>query len=138
MSFANLIRGAVKTAHKITSQGELQETITLKRWVSENSGGVRTYAADLPVSAIVDHKSRAFRTKDGIDRTSTAQVVLLDPIETLTVTGRKEPVDERDQVVLADGTVGVVMGVDGGVVDPATGYGYVTMIYLGEVFGIIG
>lgn len=133
VSLADTVRAGVALAHQITRDGKLQETVSLKRWRSDSQTGVRTYATALSITAIVVRKRRDFRTPAGEDIISTAQVTFLQPIPPLSpaVTGRKEPVDERDEIVLADGVVGSVVSTDFGLTDPKTNRGYVGTVYLG-------
>lgn len=133
MSFADQIRSGVALAHKLTKDGGLQETISLKRWRADSKTGVRTYATALTTTAIVIRARKMVRQPTGEDAVSQAQVTFLAPIPPLSpaVTGRKEPVDERDQIVLADGTTGPILSTDFGITDPTTNRGYVGTAYLG-------
>lgn len=134
MALSDIVRKGVALADSLTLKGGLQETVSLQRWKSEAANGVRTYAPALLLPAIVEHKRKAFRTRDGTDVVSQAKVTFLKPIPVLSpaVTGRSpEPVDERDLLVLANGSMGPILMPDGGLADAATDAPYVTQIYIG-------
>lgn len=133
MSLADLVRSGVALAHTITRDGELQETVTLKRWTADDDAGKPTYAATLSLTAVVERKARRIRSASGGETVSTAAVTFLNPITALSpvVTGRREPVDPRDQITLQDGATGPILQVDGGVRDVDTGRPFLLQVFLG-------
>lgn len=134
MSLADIVRNGVKLAHNITKTGGLQETdVSLKRWRSEDASGVITYASTLTLSALVERKRRRVYDRDGNEIVSTTTVTILSPIPALSpaVTGRKEPVDERDSIVFGDGETGRILATDGGLKDPSTHRPYMVQVFLG-------
>lgn len=133
MALSDLIRTGVKLAHQITKDGKIQETVSLHRWRSSDADGVHTYATAVTLTALVEHKRKAIRRVDGTDIMSTASATILTDIAPLSpaVTGRKEPVDERDKLVLADGSTGPIVATDGGLKDPKTTRPYLVQVFLG-------
>lgn len=133
MSLADIVRSAVSIAHSVTDTGELQESITLERWSGQDDAAKPTYATGLSITALVDRKARAVRMGDGVEKVTSSVVTILKPFAALSpvVTGRREPVDERDKVTLADGSVFPILRIDGGLRDPDTGRPFLVQIFLG-------
>jgi hypothetical protein len=133
VSLADIVRSAVAIAQSVTEAGELQETVTLRRWKSADASGAPTYATSLQASALVSHSAVKLRTDTGIETVSTAQVTFLQPIDPLApvVSGREEPIDKRDQIILTNGKSGPILRTDGGLADPDTGRPYTVTAYLG-------
>ncbi len=134
MSLADLIRNSVALANDLTKDGGLQEVVSLKRWKGvQDDYGKPSYAAAISLDALVEHRRRIVRSVADEDSVSVTTVTVLGPIPALSpvVVGRKEPVDERDLVTLANGTTAPIIATDGGLSDPTTARGYLTQIYLG-------
>lgn len=133
MSLGDIVRSAVATVHAITNNGELTEAISLARWNGQDDQGLATYASTLTINAIVERKNKRIRTASGAETVATATVTILKPFAKLSpvVSGRREPVDPRDQVTLADGISGPIMAVDDGLADQSTNRPYLTQIFLG-------
>lgn len=133
MALSDVVRSAVATAHKVTKDGGLQETVRLYRWNGQDDTGAPEYANALTVTAIVNHAGKRVRTAAGEEVVSTAQVIFLKPIPALSAASaeREEPIDKRDKIVLANGRTGPILRTDGGLADPDTDDGYLTQVWLG-------
>lgn len=133
MSLADLARNLIAIGHGLTSSGELEEAVTLYRWKGQDAYGQPTYAAALALTAVVSHSATRVRRADGSETIATAQATFLVPIPALSpaVSGREEPIDKRDRLVLTNGVSGPILRTDGGLADPATGRGFVVTAYLG-------
>jgi hypothetical protein len=131
MGLADIVRAAMVTADTVTKG--LQESIDLYRWNGQDDTGAPTYATRLQLKAIVNHKAERIRNAAGEEVLSNTQVVFLKPIKAMSpvIEGRKEPIDERDKIVFANGGTGPILKTDGGLADPTTEDGYVTQVFLG-------
>ena len=132
MSLADIVRKGVAQIHKITNDGELQETIELERWIGQDDTGAPTYASVLAIEAIVERKARRIRLASGAETITTAIVTILQPIKKIAVVeGRREPIDPRDKITLADGATGPILTPDAGLRDPDTNRPYLVQVYMG-------
>jgi hypothetical protein len=131
VGLASIVRNAMKVADSVTK--DLHEEVTLHRWNGQDDTGAPTYAAALTLKALVSHSAKRTRNAAGEEVLSTAQVTFLKPIKALSpvVADRKEPVDERDKIIFANGKTGPILRTDGGLADPTTDDGYVTQIWMG-------
>lgn len=118
MGLASIIRSAVATADAVTK--DLQPEVLHKEWVSQTDAGVHTYKSSVKRRALVDMKQRQVRTLEGQLVTSHAYIAFLTPVS----------IGRNDAIILPDGTTGPIINTTG-FVDPATGRGYVTEVYLG-------
>lgn len=133
MSLADIVRSGVSLANSITSKGALQERVTLRRWNGIDGYAQPSYATALTLDALVEHSAKRVKDQKGDDAVATTVVTFLAPIPPLSpaVTGREEPVDERDLLVTASGRSGPILRKDGGLHDPTTSRPYVLSVYLG-------
>ena len=131
MALADIIRNGVALANSITKTGALQETVTLKRWIGQDDAAKPSYTAALTLTGLVEHKHRRDRRPDGSEIVSTTQVTFLTDIPAVKAEGRKNPIDERDVLIFANGETGPILWTDGGLSDPKTGRGYLTQVFLG-------
>lgn len=105
-----LLSNAVALANKVTKglkmQAQDSQQVTLKTYTGDGGRGNPTYD-DALLDAIVEKKIRQVRTFGGLLAGSLHTVTFLDPAVS---------VREHDQIFLADGTGGDVLG-SGGPVD---------------------
>lgn len=129
MDVAALIRNGVATANSLlaTAQG----TCTLAAWTGQDGKGKATYATAVPFQAVVDYTRRQ-RWLDGRQVNVVATLTVLAPIAANGATGRREPVDTRDRIVLPDGTTGPILTTPNAVLDPAQGRPFIHEILIGE------
>lgn len=130
MSLADVLRNGVAVAHRVTTS--LQPSVTHKAWIGQDGYGNETYAASVPLSAIVDRTQQQRVLPDGRVVLTFAKLTFLDVIAPNGAAGRTEPIDTRDELVLADGSTAPIVDVSGPV-DPATGRPYVLEVLLGFV-----
>lgn len=130
MSLLTALRAGVKVADKVTKP--LQATVTFYRCTTENadSFGARAYAEG-PVSmrAIVEGKQQQVRTPAGVMDVSRAKVMFLD-INALVAATKGNGVQDVDKIVLADGTTGPILALDG-FEDAGTTLPIATQVYIG-------
>ena len=119
MGFRDLVRDGVALANSLTA--DLQANVTHKAWVSTSGSGVKTYAAPVIRPALVDWKQKQVRTVSGVLTVSRASVTFLDP---------DVIVDEKDVIILPDGTTGPILDM-AGFIDRVTGTPYLTEVFLG-------
>lgn len=126
MSLLDAIRAGVKVANTVTKP--LQATV-MYSFCTGNSTYGPTFAAAVPLKAIVDQKQQQVRTKDGVLEASNAQVTFLDVAALVTATSGFG-VRENDEIVLPDGSTGAIRAV-GGFIDAGTGHPVATDVWLG-------
>jgi hypothetical protein len=133
VALSDTIRGGVLTAHQIVGGGGLEENVTLYRWKAQDAYAQPVYATAFATTAVVEHSRRLVRAPGGEEQVATAILTFIDPIPALspTVTGRKEPIDERDKIVLANGHTGAILRTDSGLLDPTTTRPYLVQVWMG-------
>lgn len=131
MGFDDLVRNGIALANSMTA--DLQATVQHRRWIGQSTAGKPTYATAVQRQALVERRQRRVRMVDGQEILSEATVSFLEPLAayTPTVTGRRDPIDERDELVLPDGTTGPILKTDDGLFDPVTRRTYMHVVYLG-------
>lgn len=131
MALDSVIRSAIATANTITRS--LQSEVVIHRWIGQDGFGNNTYAAPLPVLAIVEQKQRLRVVSSG-PVTQTIQTIgtvqILEVVPPHGATGRSEPIDSRDRIVLPDGSSGPIVDIEG-MIDPTTSRPYFAEIWLG-------
>jgi len=126
--FADIVRSGVAIAQTLTQS--LQVEVEHFPWVDSDSHGAPVFGYSLKRSAIVEYKQSAVRNVQGETVLSRAKITILYPLTPNGATGRREPIDSRDRLVLPDGTSGPIVAVNN-LVDPATRRPYMYDIYLG-------
>lgn len=130
MALDDIIRSAVGTVDSVTKG--IQTTILLSRWISQDYQGTSSYAAPIPLKAIVDYKQEMRQSPSGQTRVSKAHIIILTPLTALGGSSeRSEPLDERDLVTLPNMSTGPILET-AGVVDRKTGLPYMHEIWLGD------
>ena len=119
MGFLDIVRGGVELANSLTA--DLQANVTHKAWVSTGGSGVKVYAEPVVRPALVDWKQKQVRTASGVLTVCRASVTFLDPAVV---------VDEKDIIILPDGTTGPILDM-AGFIDRITGTPILTEVYLG-------
>ena len=112
MGLANTIRNVIAIADRITT--DLQVPVQHYAWIRNDLeySDKSIYAAPITRLAIVNRRERLFRF-EGQDLIQRASVIFLRPITANGATGRREPVDPRDKIVLPDGYTGPIRDVRG-------------------------
>lgn len=135
MSLLDTVRAGIATAANITRplQGDVQHYA----WVSQDAYGAPTY--DPPASgagtsrkALVDLGRKLRKTEEGKLVMTVASLTFLDVITPNGASGRDEPIDTRDKIVLPDGTTGPLIK-GGGFMDAITGRPLLNEILIGEL-----
>jgi len=131
MSFDVLVRNAVKLADKLTKS--LQVNVTHRAWTGQSTDGYGTpeYASPVTRLAIVEQQQKPLFTLSGHEVMTFAYVCFVRPVAPNGASSRQEPVDERDLITLPDGRTGTIIDIKN-FLDPKTGRGYLTEIWLGE------
>jgi hypothetical protein len=127
MSLLDIVRSAVKTADTVTKP--LQATVTYERYLDDDGYGTVSYAAAVPLRAIVDYKSVQVRTQAGILTASRVTIDLLDIAEVSAATAGAG-IGNNDKFTLPDGDTGPVLDI-GGFIDAGTGNPVATTVYIG-------
>lgn len=128
MAFDALVRGGINLAKNLTNS--LQANVQHLRWTGQSALGTPTYATAVTLKALVERKQKVFKRASGVEVMSQSVITILEPLSAQGTAGRIEPVDERDQFILPDGTTSLVIAVEG-FVDGSTGKPYMHQIYLG-------
>lgn len=132
MGLLQTLRGAVKTAHKLTL--DLQPTILYRQTTGQDGAGGKTYNPPVEspaanIRAIVEDKQEVVRTSSGQLSQSKTHITILD-IATLSALTGGLGVKEGDSIVLPSGETGPILSVSG-FIDRGTGIGLVQEVYLG-------
>lgn len=136
LNLPSIISGAVKIAFESTRS--LQETpagvgiVTHHAWVGQDSWG-KPYYATPPINrrAIWEpgHQSK-FDTNTGAVVQVKGKLTFLEPIEPNGYEGRIEPIDNRDLLVLPDGTSGPIYKPEG-LYNPVTDAPFLIELWIG-------
>jgi|WetSurSiteA1Bulk_404760.scaffolds.fasta_scaffold132009_1 hypothetical protein len=130
MSLDSLIRSAVAIADSVTKSLQ-DQTVTITPWIGIGTTYAEPlYGAAVSVPAIVEEKERLVSLSNGEVIRQKAVVTIPRVLTVNGATGRQEPVDSRDKVVLPSGYTGPILDI-GGVIDPTTHRSYMTQIILG-------
>lgn len=128
MGLADVVRAGVAIAASTTKS--LQVEIQHWPWIGADVTNMPLFGTPIARSALVEQKQKLLRASTGENVLATTKVTLLDPVKADGATGRREPVDPRDKIVLPDGTEGPIVAVEG-LVDPGTNLPYLLEVYLG-------
>jgi hypothetical protein len=130
MALDSLVRGAVAIASSATAS--LQVTVAHSAWIANDEYGAPQYATPVNRQAIVEYRQRLRHLRDGQEVMQRAVAFLLEPVEPNGASGRREPIDPRDKIVLPDGTTGPLYDV-AGLADPQTNASYYHEVVIGDV-----
>jgi hypothetical protein len=121
MSLVDTVRGLVAVADRIAKP--FQAPVMHARWIASGGSGDGTYAAAVPVPALVDWKQEQVRTPDGILTVSRAVLTFPYPID----------VNDEDIFTLPDGSTGPILDMSGFVDagNPIVGRPFVTGVMIG-------
>lgn len=114
-----LLNRCVAIVDRTSKRLGLQSDIQFRQWISSDGAGAGTFTAWTSRQAVVTFAQKLVKSFDGEMVTSTATVVFLDP----TVVG------QLDEIILPDGSTGVIVGLDGPM--DASNATLITQIYLG-------
>ena len=130
MALLDVLRGGVKTIHKITKAGKLQAPVSYVRVTARDEyGAPSSFSGAVSLTAIVDFANHLVRNKEGVEVMARATLTFLSVDDIVAATGGAG-VDEDDQFTLADGSKGKVVGI-GGFMDSVT-YGPIPLtVHLG-------
>lgn len=130
MSLLNVVRSAIKSVDTVTKP--LQATVQHSQWTGQDGYGHNSFAAPVSRRAVVDLTRKVrVRMEDGVLLMTIAEITFLDPIPDNGASGRKEPVDNRDKIVLPDGSTGPIVST-GGPLDAGTNRPFLNTVLLGE------
>ncbi len=132
MALVDVVRNGVKIAANLTRS--FQESVTHVPWIGQDGAGKDLPGTPVVRRALVDRTGRPVEISSGVLITIIATITFLDPIEATTANAgqtRVNPIDPRDNFILADGTTApVVLG--GGFNDAGTGSPFVNTVKLGR------
>lgn len=132
MPLDDIIRKAVKIADSVTKSA--QDTIIHRAWIGQAGDGGPEYAGPVERKAIVEQKTRPAYTPAGQLMLIRATVTIVGPVSaTSAKTGqsRTNPIDDRDIIILPDGSTGPIVGTNG-LVDPDINAPYLVQVMLGK------
>lgn len=122
MGFGGLVRKAVALADTLTGgEDGLQADVVHYAYLSQDSKGKRTFRAAVTRAALVSYERKQVRGPG--DTTIEVRATVLFP--------RPVAVDERDKILLPDGTTGPIRMKPDTMADPSTGKAYMTEVWLG-------
>ena len=129
MALDSLVRKMIGVADGVVRS--LEEEVQHYAWTGQDGFGA---ANDLEVptspKALVEQKIRMHRLSDGRLIKAKAKLTFLEVIPPNGAKGRSEPIDLRDKLVLADGTTGPILDIQG-LRDPGKGRPFLLEVWLG-------
>lgn len=130
MSLADIVKAGIAVANTVTENGELQDEVSIAAWTGYASNGTPTFASTVSIPALIELKVQRIKLPNGDLVNSIAKVTFLRPITANGATGRREPIDPRDDITLPDGTVGRALQTEG-LVNEQTGAPFMLQVWLG-------
>lgn len=130
MALNDLIRSCVGIANTITKT--VQAEVLLRSWTSNDRYRKPTYDGGMggrTFTALVEMKQRII-LQEGKEVQQVARVTFLEPIPDQGTSGRREPIDPRDKIVLPNGHEGDILWVSG-LDNPGTNRPYMLEVGLG-------
>jgi hypothetical protein len=127
VSLRDVVKTVVGLVDKVVKP--LEPVVSFERYLGESGDGGVTYAAAVPLHAIVEWKSAQVRTPTGVLTVSRTSVLFLNIAE-LSAATAGEGVDDLDRITLPDGTSGPILDL-GGFIDAGTGHPFATEAFLG-------
>jgi hypothetical protein len=118
MGLAAIVRKGVAIANSVTN--DLQVDVTHEAFSGVGTYGEPTFSAAVTRSALVEIEPKMVRTAAGDEAVSRATISIIGDVT----------VNNRDRFTLPDGSTGPILNVSG-FLDPLTGRGYLTQVYLG-------
>lgn len=121
MGLADIVRSAVAVADSVTSSLQVSVSHYLHSEATVDDSGFITWGSPHSRLAIVEHKKKQVRDKEGREVTSSTQLTFPRPVS----------ISVLDRFVLPDGTGGSPISTAGSVVDPLTNAEYIKEIAIG-------
>lgn len=128
MSLRDIIKNAVAIADTVTAP--LQVAVDHYAWTGSDDFSKPTYARPVSRLAVVEELQRYRRTETGQEIVQKASITFIRPISANGASQRREPIDPRDKIVLANGYTGPILNVQG-ITDPGTDQPYMLEVILG-------
>lgn len=128
---AELLEVGVAIADDLTKG--VQQDVTLEPWLSSDAKGKRTYDTPVTFKAVVNKTRRQRPTGAGTFVNIVATLTVVGDVAPNGAAGRREPIDPRDRITLADGTTGPILSAPSAVMNPNTGRGFINKIEIGEL-----
>lgn len=128
MGFDTIFRKMIGVIDKTSSS--LQVPVTHYPWIDSGDYSEPKYGLPITRLAVVDFSQRLHRMSNGQEIMQRASITFPRPIEANGAKDRKEPIDSRDKLVLANGYSGPILDVEG-VLDPSTNLPYSVQVILG-------
>lgn len=121
----------IKIADDITDGLGLQAKVQHYAWTGQDGYGKPTYASPTTISCVVDRTNRMIVGGNGQAISIAATLTKIGDMAPNGASGRREPIDLRDKIVLSDGFTGPVIDSPGAVEDTSTGRGFIQSVMLG-------
>lgn len=125
MALDAIVRSVVATANRVTAS--LQATVTHEAWTGKDVYNKPSYAAGVARQALVEWEPELQRKADSEQIRCRARLTFLQPITPQGTAGRREPIDPRDRITLANGYSGPILRVPG-LEDPSTALPYDVLV----------
>lgn len=131
LNLSKIVSGAVKTASKLTLS--LQADVTWKAWTGNDQRGRNTYMTNT-IRALVEQEIKTqIDQSTGQAIQTQAKITILDPLPVVSALSgfeRTNPIDNRDILILPDGTTGPAYR-PGGFVNPDTDKPFLLEVWMG-------
>lgn len=130
LNLPKLISNAVAIADDATKS--IQVSVTYRAWISDSDQwGNKEYASPLTLRALYESKHESkLDTNTGQVVQVQGKLTILDVPDPNGATGRVEPIDNRDLIVLPDGTTGPIFKPEG-LYNPVAGKPFLIELWIG-------
>lgn len=130
LNLPKLISNAVAIADDATKS--IQVSVTYRAWISDSDQwGNKEYASPLTLRAIYESKHESkLDTNTGQVVQVQGKLTIIDVPDPNGAAGRVEPIDNRDLIVLPDGTTGPIFKPEG-LYNPAAGKPFLIELWIG-------
>lgn len=129
VNLAKIVSKSVKTVSKVTAS--LQGTVIWKAWTGNDQWGRKTYSTHSVNAFIQQEVKTELDQATGQAIQTQAKITILNPLPVVAAAGRINPIDNRDILILPDGTTGPAY-LPGGFVNPETGKPFLMEVWMGS------
>lgn len=125
-----MLRIGVKVANKVTRP--VQAEVTHKQFVSQDGAGKKTFSPSTGIKrlCLFEQQEHKMELPDGRLIAVEAVLTFLEEVLPQGASGRLEPIDPRDEIILPDGSTAPVVYVSAPY-DPKKKRGFVVQVWLG-------
>lgn len=120
----------IKIADNITDGLGLQAEVSHSAWIGQDGFGKPSFSSAVSRKCVVDRTNKVI-TLNGQLITIGATLTFVGDVAPNGASGRREPIDPRDKIILPDGFTGPIIDTPGSVTDRETNRGFIQSVMLG-------